>query len=419
MFGYNICMFDSLVTLFGSDIFIVVLKVLYYASWIFIPLFLFVAAWTLWVHHVRALFFAKQSYLVLEVKLPKDIFKSPKAMEFFINGLWQPGGEGSFMDKYWRGQTRSWFSLEIVSIEGDIHFFIWTKKSFRGAIEANLYSQFPGIELYEVPDYTLSAKFNPEENNIWGTHFALTKPDAYPIKTYMDYGLDKDPEEEYKIDPITPLIEFLGSIGKNHNVWIQIIIRAHAAEDKDPVTGKLVDLRWSKGGEAEIAKILDKAKSKKDEAGKETPGTQLTKTQLETVEALERSISKNGFDTGIRAIYFAPKDVFNGSFTGGVIGGLSHFNSKHLNGFRPAHGLGVKYAWLFDRKGEKLIKQKEELLDAYKKRMYFYAPHRTDHFILNTEELATIFHFPGGVSTTPTFTRIESKKAEAPSNLPI
>lgn len=90
-----------------------------------------------------------------------------------------------------------------------------------------------------------------------------------------------------------------------------------------------------------------------------------------------------------------------------------------MNGFRPAHGLGVKYAWLFDRKGEKLIKQKEELLDAYKKRMYFYAPHRTDHFILNTEELATIFHFPGGVSTTPTFTRIESKKAEAPSNLPI
>jgi hypothetical protein len=39
--------------------------------------------------------------------------------------------------------------------------------------------------------------------------------------------------------------------------------------------------------------------------------------------------------------------------------------------------------------------------------------------ILNTEELATIFHFPGQVAGTPTLERVPSKKAEAPSNLPI
>jgi len=40
-------------------------------------------------------------------------------------------------------------------------------------------------------------------------------------------------------------------------------------------------------------------------------------------------------------------------------------------------------------------------------------------YILTTEELATIYHFPGSVSTTPNLNRVPSKKAEAPSNLPL
>ena len=63
-------------------------------------------------------------------------------------------------------------------------------------------------------------------------------------------------------------------------------------------------------------------------------------------------------------------------------------------------------------------KEKQYMLDAYKRRMYFYKPYKKHAFVLNTEELATIYHFPGGVSGTPTFTRIDSRKAEAPANLP-
>jgi hypothetical protein len=33
-------------------------------------------------------------------------------------------------------------------------------------------------------------------------------------------------------------------------------------------------------------------------------------------------------------------------------------------------------------------------------------------------QITTLYHFPGGVAATPTFSRIGSKKAEAPSNLP-
>lgn len=436
-------MFEPYIELLTSDYAVYTLKVLYYTSYIWIPIFLIVIIWELWVDWRRAIFFGKQEYILLEIKLPKEIFKSPKAMEFCIAALHSTLGEGNWYEKFWKGQVRVSHSLEIVSIDGGVHFFIWSRKGTKNQIESNLYSQYPGVEIYEVPDYTLPASFDPELHGMWMTEFKLTQPDAFPIKTYIDYGMDKDPEEEYKIDPITPLIEFLGSLSPGNQVWIQIIIRAHVAEEKDPEktftkwkiwkTWKMEDkwdflskkdLRWKEAAKGEIEKIISKAKGEKDKEGKAIPGTvrQLTDTEKETINALERSISKKGFDTGMRVIYLAPKDVFSMGNVGGVVGGIMHFNS-HLNGFAPTGTTSPKYkhfllAWK-DRSPKLLIEERLEFLDAYKKRAYFYKPHERPHFVLNTEELATLFHLPGSVSATPTFGRIESKKGQAPSNLPI
>jgi hypothetical protein len=46
-----------------------------------------------------------------------------------------------------------------------------------------------------------------------------------------------------------------------------------------------------------------------------------------------------------------------------------------------------------------------------------YIHHKT--FVLNVEELATLWHFPGQIMKVPTLTRIESKEASPPPNLPI
>ena len=67
---------------------------------------------------------------------------------------------------------------------------------------------------------------------------------------------------------------------------------------------------------------------------------------------------------------------------------------------------------------------KKNLLECYKKRLYFYPEfspkhYHVKHFVMTTEELATIYHFPGGVVRTPTFGRITAKKVEPPPNLPI
>ena len=414
-----------------------ILKVVLYSAFIWLPILLFIGLFEIWVSYRRAQFLAKQTYTLLEIKLPRDIFKSPRAMEFFINSLYQPFGEGNWYQKWWQGSLRPWFSLEIASIGGAMHFFVWTRKGYKNTIEANLYSQYPGIEIYEVPDYTLPVNFDPETVGMMACEFGLTKADVFPIKTYIDYGMDKDPKEEYKIDPLTPLIELFGSMPRDHQAWLQIIIRAHVAETKDPKTGKfenfqwkatkMIDQKWAKAAEEEIKKIHEKARPEKKEGDEKPsgPGRILTKGEQDIISALERSVSKTGFDVGMRAIYVAPKEIWSGDYIGGVIGGVTHFNSNDLNGFKPKLA-GSKYAkpryefWPLSKRKKKMTNiEKQDILDAYKRRAWFYKPFQRESFVLNSEELATIYHFPGGVSTTPTFTRIGSRKSEAPTNLPI
>ncbi len=422
MIGYTIHMFESIFGIFQHPTFVLVFRVLYYTSFVWLPVILLIGLRDLFLNYRRAQFFSKQKNVLLEIRLPREIFKSPQAMEFFIAGLYQPFGDANWYEKYWKGATIPSFSLEIVSIEGEIHFFIWTREGHRNRIEANLYSQYPGIEIYTVPDYTLPVSYDPTIHGMWTSEFSLTKSDAFPIKTYIDYKLDKDPKEEYKIDPLTPLIEFLGTLGRGEQAWLQIIIRAHRNEDKDPKTGEKIDLKWKKAAEEEKEKILKKSKGEKGPDDKIIPGTSrfLTDGETETVKALERSISKTGFDVGMRAVYIAPKDTFNPGNIGGIIGGVTHFNSS-LNGFKPSGMSTPKYKYFpwKDRNPKVINWEKQDMLDAYKRRAYFYPPYKRPHFVLNTEELATLFHFPGGVSTTPTFARIGSKKSDAPSNLPI
>jgi hypothetical protein len=412
---------SSIIAILSSPIALTTYKVVYYTAPIWVTFGLASILFHVWMIRGRAKFIEKQKYTLLEIKIPKEIFKSPAAMEFLFNVLWMPFGETKwdikwdrwppkFTYDYWKGAVRNWFSLEICAIGGKVHFFIWTRSGNKALIEAQLYSQYPGIEIYEVPDYTLPVSYNPETMSMWCSEFVLNKADCFPIKTYVDYGMDKDPKDEYRLDPLLPLIEFIGALSPEHQVWIQIVITSHKATDKvkDPKTGKvdMQDLKWKKAAEEAIQKIHDKAKPPKPKEGEvvQNAPRSMTDGEKDTIKALERSVGKKGFDTGIRAIYFAPKEIFSPANGGGVSAGLGHFNTD-LNGFKG-------------RKVVDLDSEKTHILYAYKNRGYFYNEFETPNFVLNTEELATIFHLPAGITTSPAFDRIGSKKAQAPSNLP-
>lgn len=393
-----------------------VLNILISTAPIWLPVLLIIIGWKLWVRYVRALFWSKQKRILLEIKLPKEITKSPLAMETFLIGLHQTGREGTWYAKFWEGKTRPWFSLEMVSIEGVVRFFIWTELAFKNIIEVQLYAQYPTIEIYEVPDYTEGIFFDKNKMGLTGTSFELSKSSAYPIKTYVDFGLDKaDTKEEFKIDPITPIIEFLGSIGKGEQVWFQIIIRAHKKEQIKKGTWFEKTDAWQDEAKEEVEKIRAEATPKTDSDYPAFPNP--TKGQIEKIAAIERNVSKLGFDCGMRIIYLAEKDKFRP--LSGAIGGITkQFHSNNLNSFKSYGATSFEYPWQ-DYKDIRVNKKKKKMLNAYKLRSYFHPPYQKKWFVINTEGLASIFHLPGSVAQTPSFARIVSKKAEPPSNLPI
>ena len=179
---------------------------------IWVPVVCFTIGKKIWLDILEKETLLKMDWIMLEIKVPRNVHKIPQAMEIIFSGLEQGTPDDDWFKKWWKGEFVSAFSsLEIVSIEGNVYFFIRTQKKNRDTLESLIYSQYPGAEVSVVDDYT---RYVPEwkPDNGWvldAAEFHLTKDDPIPIKTYLDYGLDTKSlslEEEQKIDPITPFI---------------------------------------------------------------------------------------------------------------------------------------------------------------------------------------------------------------------
>ncbi len=397
----------------------------------------------MWIHYVRETYIMKIQWKLLQVQLPRDVYKSPLAMEIILtNAFHQYSGLGTTYERFWLGLVRIWFSLEIVSIEGKIYFFIRLPANLQRQVESQIYAQYPQAEIHEVPDYTnaVPAYNKNSDFDLWATEFTLSKPDPYPIKTYVDYGLDKTTgadEEQERVDPITAQLELMGAIGKGEQVWYQVVIRAQQSKFLYHFFGHHHD--YEEEGAHLIEELKEKwSKTSKISAeGEEEEGrTALTKGQQATLFAIERNMSKIAFDVGIRCLYLAKKESYHTGTSKALGMMLKSYNSTTLNSFDGINRTNFADDPWQDITGSITENLKANMLFRYKTRTFFYTRIRESMqlpafiaklrpnfapktFVLSTEELATIFHFPGRVSETPTFRRLESRKAEPPQNLPM
>jgi hypothetical protein len=398
---------------------------------LWLPIMAVYYGWDSWVTYVRRRYLQNLKYVLLEIKIPREIHKTPQAMELVLNALYQTGGVGHRYALYWEGKQLAQHSLEIVSIEGNIYFFIRVEGRFKDLIEAQVYGQYPDAEVHEVDDYT---KYVPpyDPNNGWeykGAEYTLKGDDWIPIKTYVDYGLDNKAlslEEEQRIDPLTPMIEMMGSLGKGEQLWLQILIRGGS---KRFVNDKGEDQDWQKEGRKAIDKLLEEYSNKevvtiKDGAEKKKKvggyGNLPPNLKLQ-VDAAERNLEKLGFDFGMRVMYVAEPGKAKGmrfpAEFGSVIRQFSspNLNSLEMKGFTD----DFNYPWQ-DWGGMRKQGNRKKMFKLYTMRAWFTWPAKDKPIkTLTTEELATLFHFPGKVLTTTTFERIESRKAEPPANLPF
>jgi hypothetical protein len=106
-----------------NPIFIRALSFIWVISPIWISLALLIWWFNIWMKYKQREWIAAQGSVLLEIKIPRDMFKSPLAMEIFLNTLYSTG-VGTLIDVYLKGRVRNWFSLELVSTGGDVHFYI-------------------------------------------------------------------------------------------------------------------------------------------------------------------------------------------------------------------------------------------------------------------------------------------------------
>ncbi|MBI4088809.1 hypothetical protein HY415_01810 [Candidatus Kaiserbacteria bacterium] len=403
---------------------------------LWLPLLLVGGAWRMWYVLQRSEFIAAQKYLLLEIKPPRNLVKTPLAMEAFLSGIHLTSGESTWWARF-KGGIRPYFSLEMASFEGQVHFFIWTRSTFRRVIEGQLYAQYPGVQLVEAPDYTRLISARSGEWGLWGCDFKHTAADPFPIKTYVEYGLDKVQKEPEQVDPLANLIEFMGSIGKGEYLWLQFIFRVHKGEKYGATPGGNVSSRLNKEGKPYTWK--DEAKEIVEEIRKSTRDSYIdaltgeirpgfpnpTKGESERMAAIERNVAKLAFDVGARSIYIAKPEKFNTIIISHMIGLFKPFTSEGWNGINSTGWMKKfdDYPWDLTIQSRKNL-YRRKMIEAYRRRQFFYNPFfkgglfPKDAMIMSTEELATVFHIPSSGIETPGLGRIQSATSEAPPNLP-
>jgi len=402
-----------------------------------LPVFLAVLFIELWVKYLKRKTIKKIKWILLEVKIPRDIEKTPRAMEQVFSGLHGILTKVKFLDKYWKGKVQEWFSFEIAGIDGSVYFFIRTPENFRNLVEAQIQAQYPNTEILEVLDYAapLAKKIPGKNYDLNGVEFILEKADYYPIRTFLSF---EERQKERRLDPMASFLEILSKLKPNENIFIQYLIQPTGKKDwqekgieaVNKLVGKKTKIKksWFEnifGGFDEfIANLLrataiypewSEAKKEEIKAASQnlSPGDKLV------AEAIENKISKLAFRVCIRFAYIAGRDIFNRANMLAVSGAFKQFNTLNLNAFKLNKKAGTTANQPriipFIKTRREFIR-KVAFIDRYVNRKM--SKNKKD-FILNIEELATIYHYPILVVETPTMQRVEAKKSEPPISLPV
>jgi hypothetical protein len=397
--------------------------------WIYLPIILWKFSTEMYLNYKVDEYIANNwEQVFLEVSLQKTLEKSPKAMEQVFLALHSVQEDIDWQDKWLKGKIPHRFSFEMVGIDGQVHFVIRTQKEFQRLVQSAIYAQFKDVEIFEVDDYV--EKFDRSRIGVdvemWGCDMKLAKPDGYPIRTY-EYFMESDAPGMI-IDPLSQLTEVLSNLEKGEQFWVQIPIAV--ASD-----------RWVKSGEKERDRLLGKdvgpgpswvdnlftpllstltfgliqnTAIKKASSSDSVPAVQkLSPGQTLALKAIEASLTKPAFTTKVRLVYLAELDKFKSSSIAGVLGGFRQYSDITLNYFEvDSYSVTDVKKWFNQASTQKF--RKNILFDNYRRRKI-----TSGKYNLNVEELATIYHFPGESVTATTLTRVNSKKATPPQDLPI
>lgn len=414
---------------------------LIFVNGLWIPLFYYFfeevwEAFRFWTNDMNKSRNRKLVYLAVDV--PKDIEQTPAGMEAVFNQLAGAHGTETWWESRVEGGYQEWFSFEIVSLEGYVQYIIQTNEILRDLVEASIYAHYPDAEISEVTDYTtdIPSEWPNDDWNCFGTEYMLAKEEAYPLKTYNEF---EDKVRGEFVDPMAGMLEIMSKINKGEQIWYQVLAKP------------IVDSDWHHGAKKLINKITERKEPSKpkgllgligypifwvteimngllaeegapvksdsmDDLAK-SPMFKLTPGERTVLEDVERKMGKLAYRCRIRMFYVAKKDVFSKARgVGGVVGAIKQFNDANKNWLKVGKKSWTKANYWF--KKARLYQRQANYYKAYKARS-FYKGDYPDGFVLNSEELATIYHFPLASVKAPLLMRTGAKKSEPPTTLPV
>jgi len=399
------------------------LSILFALSPIWLPIALFYITYERWMEFKRLKYNIKNGRVTLRIHLPQEVFKSPEAMENVLIQIFNGSRPDNLMETYLDGKHPPTFSFELVSVGGDVRFYINVpRKRTKDSVETHLYAQYPGIEITEEElDYTNEVAWDPEKWAIMSFHATKKDNEVFPIKTYIDFGLDKMPKEEEKVEPMAAMLEQLGRLKAGEHLWIQFLSVPHVARNFR--NGYFFDGNdtWGKKAEQTVNEILkrDTRVDTAEDSYEKQP--MLTMHERDKIAAIERNVGKYGYETAVRWMYIAETDKFNGDMLGLVIRTFAQYDIMNRNGIGTKWRTDFDYNFISDPFGTKKRRWRRAELMDYKLRRYNYREVQTKSdkaTVFSVEELATVFHIPSSTVLTPSLSRVTSNRKEAPSNLP-
>lgn len=409
--------------------------------WVILPIILYFPAKFLYLWWLSwDVWYKNKEWTLLEIIPPAEILKPYRAMEDIFNSLWAVYDFPDWRTKWCEGQIALggglWFSFEITSFEGNVHFYLRIPKGSEQMAKSVIHAHYPETEFFEVDDYVKNVPFDipNKEYDLEGDDFILIKDYPFPIKTYKFFEIKPEEiKEEKKVDPFSSLMEALAKLQKGEEFWFQVTAvpildealawtkrgrnvadgiakRPHGAKQKS-ITGETVRTALIKDY------IPFELEKKKEEV---IPSEmKLTPGEREILTAVEDKITKRGFKVSIRGLYIFKKDAKFPAHKMIARGYLSHFATENLNSIKHWSKTKTSVSYFFRER--RIFRRKENIFRRYIHRFPAVYPNLIKGtMILNSEELATIFHFPTETSNLPaSISRIAFKKGGPPPSIPI
>ena len=299
----------------------------------------------------------------LQVAVPRDNEIKIDAMEQVFASLYsiKKGGLGPFG---WFSflQTQPHVSFEIVARKEDIRFYIVVPQKLRDLVEKQIHGSYSGADIQVVDEPNIFT----EGGKVEFTWLVSRNATYNPIQVYKNLT----------VDPLASLTSALAKMGEGEGAHIQILIAP-------------ADNKWKGRGRGWIGK------TKKAEADPEKASY---KVDPKVLEMVENKVGKSGFETTVRLVTVAADSEAAKAHMGNIRATFEQLNGD-LNGF----------------KGKKIRMKQTFMVDF----IYRYQPMLWwgGKTVLNTEELATMYHFPNKTIETPHIFLLNAKRAPAPMGI--